>query len=235
MSSPSRYFATALGALTLCCAIWSGEALAGPIAGQGTWENTLAPRVLKSGQANGPDAYFDSALNITWLADTRLSAALTFGISGIPADGRMNWATAQDWLSALNGSHYLGHSDWRLPKTFDFGTPTYTPSPSSSEMAHLYYIALGNPDYFNGPIQNTGPFADLPGIYWSSAVDNPYISSAAYFNMNWGNQQTEQQSASLNVLVVRSGDTAPIPEPASYLLVLAGLFPLAVLARRRCD
>lgn len=225
-------FATRIAcAICIVCGITIGNAQAAAVSSMGSWESTLQTRYLTSNTSNGPDAYFDSALNITWLANTRLSAISDFGVSSITQDGRMSWDKANEWVTTLNSTRYLGYSDWRLPQTYDFGTSTYSPSPSSSEMAHLYYTTLGNPDYFHGPIQNTGPFLNLPGFYWSSAyADIPY---AAYFNMYWGNQQVEQQTASMNVLVVRSGDTLTVPEPASHWLVLAGLLPFGILVLQR--
>jgi hypothetical protein len=51
--------------------------------------------------------------------------------------------------------------------------------------------------------------------------------------MYWGNQQDEQQYATINVMVVRSGDTPEVPIPASSLLFLTGLFPLGMAAFKR--
>ena len=231
MTKLMRHATSIVSVVFIMFAMVNGDACADAVSGQGTWEGTLQARYLTSSQINGPDAYFDTALNITWLANTRLSVVSNFGVPLIGSDGRMSWNTAQQWLASLNAGNYLGYSDWRLPQTYDFSA-SYSPSPNSSEMAHLYYTTLGNPDYFHGPIQNTGPFANLPGFYWSGVY--PYDSTyAEYFNMNWGNQQFEQQGASMNVMVVRSGDVTPVPIPTSSGLFLSGATIFIVIIRRR--
>ena len=92
-----------LAVLTLCLLAGSASA-------------TLQTRL--SGQA-----YYDTALNITWLADANLAGSNTFGVSGIgstPSDlGYMGWNTANSWIAAMNSASYLGISTWRLPKMID--------------------------------------------------------------------------------------------------------------------
>ena len=157
---------------------------------------------LLAGSANavltsrlGGQAYYDSVLNITWLANANLAGSNTFGVSGIgstPADlGYMNWNTANSWIGAMNGASYLGRTDWRLPKMIDInndgclndiafggtdcGYNVVSVGPNASEMASLYYQTLGNLAFFNtlgqpvGPfgIQFTAPFTNLGNfLYW---------------------------------------------------------------------
>jgi hypothetical protein len=114
----------------------------------------------------GGQAYYDTGLNVTWLANANLAATNTFGVSGILADGSMNWTTAKNWIGAMNTANYLGYSDWRLPTvnpvsgtffnyTFAFSGTTdkgYNISaPGSpyagshgSELSYLLYNSLGN-------------------------------------------------------------------------------------------
>ncbi len=49
-----------------------------PVSGQGTWETTLKPRDLTGDGV--ADAYYDTVLDITWLADANLAASNTFGL-----------------------------------------------------------------------------------------------------------------------------------------------------------
>jgi hypothetical protein len=63
----------------------------------------------------GGEVVYDTDYNITWLANANLAASNTFGVSGINADGTMNWDTAQSWITAMNTANYLGLNDWRLP------------------------------------------------------------------------------------------------------------------------
>lgn len=128
------------------------------------------------------NAYYDTTLNITWLADANLAASNTFGVSGILPGGLMRWTTAQSWIDAMNAANYLGYSDWSLPTTApvngtafnlnynvssfvsgstDVGYNVSAPGTAyagstGSEMANLFYDTLGNKAYFdvNGSFQS---------------------------------------------------------------------------------
>ena len=120
---------------------------------------------------SGGGMIYDSVLKITWLQNANLAATDTFGVSGINANGTMNWDTANRWIAAMNTADYLGYSDWRLPTMVDTGISgcdsPYTgtdcgfnvqtvdtstdPDTVYSEMAYMYYVNLGlkatvNPD-----------------------------------------------------------------------------------------
>src|SRR5271165_3401223 len=71
---------------------------------------------------------YDSANNITWLANGNLPAMNRFGLplcNGsqigqqicVNASGSMNYNAAAAWVAAMNAANYLGHSDWQLPTT----------------------------------------------------------------------------------------------------------------------
>jgi len=82
-------------------------------------------------------AYYDTVLKITWLADANLAATNSFGLAyntnlgDYPGDpygpsysehiltnGAMTWGAALWWIKAMNadgGTGYLGYNDWRLP------------------------------------------------------------------------------------------------------------------------
>jgi hypothetical protein len=111
-------------------------------------------------------AYYDTGLDVTWIANANLAATNTFGVSGIQTDGSMNWNTAKNWIAAMNAANYLGANDWRLPGvnpvggglfnyTFSYSGSTdngYNISaPGSpyagshaSELAFLFYNSLAN-------------------------------------------------------------------------------------------
>lgn len=144
--------------------------------------------MLLAGTANaefqvrlGGQAVYDTDRKITWLADTNLAKTNTFGVSGIETSegfytgnssnvGNMTFATAVNWLGALNAADYLGFSDWRLPTTapingsalnngsstdgttdigYNIGAPGTTFAGNGSEMAHLFYGELGNKAYYD--------------------------------------------------------------------------------------
>lgn len=112
----------------------------------------------------GNGLIYDDVLDVTWLQNANLAASETFGVSGIQANGSMDWATAQNWISAMNASNYQGFNNWRLPDVtpingqyFDYGSRPdgdsiyignsdwgYNISSPNSELAYMYYANLGN-------------------------------------------------------------------------------------------
>jgi hypothetical protein len=64
-----------------------------PIAGVGTWESTLSARDLDGDGRT--DAFFDSRLNTTWLADANIARTDNqCGVVGIESSGEAKWNTA---------------------------------------------------------------------------------------------------------------------------------------------
>jgi hypothetical protein len=63
------------------------------------------------------DAVYDTARNVTRLANANLAATQKFGVPDINPDGSMSWTTAQHSIAAMNGAHYLGTSRWSMPAT----------------------------------------------------------------------------------------------------------------------
>ena len=208
------------------------------ITGQGTWETTLQPRDL-DGNSSTVEAYYDTALGITWLAQTNTTP--------------MNWANAQIYVTGLNIG---GTTGWRLPTMVDTGTVGCNWANSgtdcgpnvdisTSEMAHMFFVTLGNVSYRSpssgtGPQpgwadpSNTGPFSNLVTFYyWSSSnIVNPSLNCfddvnrrlglcAWYFDFKYGEQAEYSQTYSSLSWAVHSGDigvatTVPLP-PAAWL------------------
>jgi PEP-CTERM motif len=213
---------------------------AAAVIGQGTWQTTLQARDL-DGNGN-TDAYYDTALNITWLADTSAFQG--------------TWDASKAWADNLVVGAY---SDWRLPTMVDVGNNGcttfstaggantdcgYNTDTGLSELAHMYYVTLGNKGY-NAPgtgagnqpgwgLSNTGPFSNVQSdIYWSGVEYAPNASFAWYFNTSPGFQSFYVKGYALYAWAVRPGDVAAVPEPQAYLLALAGLAVAGALARKR--
>ncbi|MEO7387543.1 MAG: VPLPA-CTERM sorting domain-containing protein [Gammaproteobacteria bacterium] len=147
-----------------------------------------------NGSPGSFEAYYDTTLNVSWLANANLAITNTFGVGGISGTGRMTWDTANAWIAAMNSANYLGVNSWRLPKMVDIGGNGCTVNSfvsynggdcgynvvstgaQASEMASLYYDTLGNlafyntsgvPNFASPSIQNTGPFQNLGNtLYW---------------------------------------------------------------------
>jgi hypothetical protein len=161
-------------ALSLCAAAAVPTvASAMGISGQGTWETTLQGRDLDGNLATA-EAYYDTVLNITWLADANAGAGSEYDAlaeypeDGSPTDGLMDWGPANRWASSLDRDGLAGPDGWRLPYTrpidgttadddestsyigtedsgYNVSAPgTLYAGSTASELAHMYYNTLGN-------------------------------------------------------------------------------------------
>jgi Protein of unknown function (DUF1566) len=166
-------------------------------------------------------AYYDTNLNITWVADANL--ALT---SSFDANGLMNWWTAaQDWPASLNAASYLGTAGWRLP--------------TAAEYQALFSASLVS-------TASPGPFLNVQTTYWTSA--QPYrcllsqncASGGGYWNQASFDFSTgalvmgaPSPATELSAWAVRSGDIASVvPIPAAAWLLGSAVGLLTWLRRR---
>lgn len=209
------------------------------ISGQGTWESTLHARDL---DGNGStDAYYDTALGVTWLADPEYVVT-----SGQADFGRVTWTDAMAWVDGLTLG---GYDDWRLPSTIDTGSIGcdhsyggtdcgYRPDSASSELSHMFYVTLGNQGvdgHAGSPatgtegigLTNSGYFDNLQqGVHWSGSA---YVEPEFHWGFSTYNGLQgvfhPQYFPVAYAWAVRSGDViaAPVPEPETYFMMLAGL------------
>lgn len=248
---------------TLICAaaavalLISAGAQAAGVSGQGTWETTLQPRDIDGDSVT--DAFYDSVLDVTWLRS-------------VNSNSSMNWDQAKVWADTM----VVGAvSDWRLPTMIDtgslgcdfsvaggtdcgFNSQTRSAGVTYSEMAHLFYVTLGNkrdcaavgdPCIQEPPgprLTNTGGFQNLvDGVYWTGlAVDEqaPLLNGIHPIHLAWAFYTTGMQVPDFKTrfqttgaLAIRSGDVTAIPEPKTYALLLVGLAVLGFARRRRSD
>lgn len=178
-----------LSRLLAAAALAAGSlaAHAGPVSGQGTWETTLQARDLNGDSVI--DAYYDTALDITWLADWNANGTL------------MNWTDANTWAAGLDVDGVTG---WRLPTALNQdGTGPCGPALNctDSEMGYMWYTELGNTAFF---LTNTGDFTNLQtNYYWSGTEYAPNTSKAWYFNTIVGYQNPNDKDFALYVVAVR--------------------------------
>ncbi len=238
----------------LYCAInfFVTTAEAAPVNGQGTWQTTLQARDLDGNPAT-TEAYYDTVLNITWLADANNSIASSFDDGYSHSDGLMTWGNANAWAANLAIGNY---SDWRLPNIVDIADDgcnfAYTGTDCGynvltadnatvySEMASLFYETLGNLSYrdtLGNPEQpgwgltNSGPFVNLNDqvhTYWSFTEFSPFTLGAWHFSFRFGGQGASIKTANYFAWAVHDNDigspvTLATPLPAALWLFGSGL------------
>lgn len=228
----------ALALASLCAPAWSASNPA-----MGTWTTTLQGRELDGNTTNGFEAWYDTVLDITWLADANVAAT-----RGATVTGLMGWQAATSFAANLS---LYGLSGWRLPgngpvngSSFVFGT-SYNGSTDAgwnitstqSELSHLYNVTLGNQGSYTTAgvarsiVTQDGPFTNiLPNYYWSSGGISD-TSGAWVVSFQGGDQSFVSKGNALGVWLVRDGDVPAVPEPGTWGLMGAGL--AAVLAWRR--
>jgi hypothetical protein len=201
------------------------------------------------GSLDGKTVY-DTDLNITWLSNANLASvnlpgSNTFGVSGINANGSMNWSKAQSWIFAMNAANYLGYKDWRLPTTLqpDASCSMQVSGVSAgnnctgSEMGHLFYNELGG-TAASSILSSSDPdlalFSNLQSdFYWSDTEYAPNTSAAWIVNFNGGFQNSGFKGNYMFALAVRDGQVAAVPVPAAAWLLGSGLLGLIGMARKR--
>jgi Protein of unknown function (DUF1566) len=229
---------------------------AAPIAGQGTWETTLQNRDLNGDGVT--DAFYDTRLNITWLRNADGFGNRTLGQNGRPA-GLISWNAANTWAGTLNVGGVTG---WRLPTVNDTGIPgcngafdrtdcgwnvdTSTGNAVNNELAHLYYVTLGNISCVdaagNFPLANCGltntanfqnfsPYGYWTGTSYASDSRLAWFVDLTKSYYGAGYQDANFKGIEYFAIAVRSGDvgasSVPVPPSAALMLLALGAMRLA--------
>lgn len=202
------------------------------------------------------EAYYDTALDITWMADAALS------IPRLGSAGQYDGGS----LEAIGSVALFGTTGWRASAALDptcVSTPESCaePGPNATELAHLWRGTLGNAiaDPL-GPLANPGPFRNVypAGALFENASASFWVgprtctetinevdrsgkpvtySFATYLQqMLWdfggpGVMVNAPQYVVARIWLVHDGDIVAVPEPAAFVCVGLGL-AAAILARR---
>ena len=218
------------------------------IASVGAQASLLGRAPLTPGGSNY-QAYYDTALDITWLADANLAASNTFGAprcnqsypNCIDGLGFMNWLTAKTWIAAMNNANYLGVNNWRLPLTLQPDTSCQyqldagsqfplqgVGACSGSEMGYLFNVE-GISGYSRPPFTNI-----VQQSYWSDTRYAPDPTRAWVFSMTRGDQDPAGPVDFIRYYAwaVSPGDISAVPIPAAAWLFGGALGSLRLVRRR---
>lgn len=190
----------------------------------------------------GGSMIYDTARNITWLADMNVN-------------GLMTWANANAWADDLV---YGGFDDWRLPtlnpsdttcsRNFDPGSgypQQYIGyGCTGGELSGLFVTDLGNKES-ESVLDQTGDTAEQianlalfshvqESTYWSGTEYALFPDDAWIFHASIGFQYTDFKRVPWYAVAVRPGDVAAaVPEPQTLALALLALGAAMVVRRRR--
>jgi len=220
-----------------------------------TW--TADARLMKSqsaGFSGGPSAYVSAVIAASGgvIQDTpnisNPSGTYVLSVSDFSTNsGWMTWWGAKAWVNYLNQINYGGSDSWALPSTIDddsvsTGYPdgaTGNSSPSSSQLAQLFYGGLGQVARTAITSEHNGSYALFSQvqsfIYWS---DTEYLTSPekawGFLSAN-GGQGHGNKALNLFALAVSPGDIAATPIPGAVWLLGSGLLGVFGLRRRKAQ
>jgi hypothetical protein len=191
--------------------------------------------------AGGVNLVFDNdygTTGLTWLKNANLADTVDFGVLGIEPDGKMSWAVAQSWITAMNAANYAGTNGWRLWSALNSnGTGPCGPAfnCTGSELGHLFYTEGGlsqNQSITTSATLNLHFTNMQSSVYWSSTqLSNPLY--AWYFDTDGGRQTNDLKGYQFLGWAVRPGQVAAAPLPATGLLMALGLLALGATRRAR--
>lgn len=186
------------------------------------------------------DAYYDTRLDISWLADANAYATQGGPINtspyfpGVPLPaGELRVSNALSWVDALVVGSYDG---WRLPQRLipetypEWDCPARECAPMVEWPSELSFmaVALGGGNGPFGNVQNGSYIAYNADVSWFE-LRNVQTGSVVVTD--------EFSLASGYAWAVHDGDVGlqvtPVPEPSTYALMMCGLAGVALRLRRK--
>ena len=149
----------------------------------------------------GSGLIYDDVLEVTWLQNANLAATNTFGVSGIQANGAMDWATAQNWISAMNASYYQGFNNWRLPDVKPINGVEFSYGWRYDEVSSTWIQNIYGGTTF-------GPQSD-----WGYNIYSPNSELAYMYHVNLGNSGRYDSMSSMTPQVIEYPGWTGVPDP----------------------
>lgn len=158
---------------------------------------------------NGDQTITDNLTGLVWAKDANIMASRNpeFDFDDIPADGKVTWRNALDYIKKLNSENYLGFNDWRLPNIHEL-------------MSIVNFHVESEPYQW---LHNQGFLNMQPDYYWSSTGDTMVSSRAWKAFMKRGDSGPSLNTLFEFVLPVRGGDWS------------SGLWKLWQTGKRNCN
>ena len=214
---------------------------AGLLAGALLLGGGAAQAALVNYTAGGVDLVWDNdygTTGLTWLKNANLADTVDFGVSGIAADGRMTWAVAQNWITAMNAANYAGTNDWRLWSALNSNGsgPCSGFNCTGSELGHLFYTEGGlsqNQSITSSATLNLHFTNMQSSVYWSGTEFAANLNLASNFYTDVGLLSIDFKVSQYYGWAVRPGQVAAAPLPATGLLMALGLLALGATRRGR--
>ena len=175
-------------------------------------------------------AYYDTALDITWLADANAGAGSKFDDGSNTIDGRMSWLNANDWAASLDINGITG---WRLAD-MDLNGDGVVVDCATASTTDCLDNEYGYNFYQNGiNSSNPSPFSNVQTTnYWSrnESSSNAWLFD---FTFNDGSQLSTSKNYNASAWAVYDGDVAAVPVPGAVWLFSSGLLGLIGISRRK--
>ncbi len=198
----------------------------------------------------GNGMVYDDILDVTWLKDANYAKT-----SGYDSDGLMTWSEANDWASNLE---FGGFDDWRLFNIApNDSNCSFIWNPIGegylnsglncveNEFGYHMYNNFGSIIHPTGAgLDNFNLFINIQqGYYWSNSNfsynDPESMDPDSYKVSAWGFQAKHKWLASnlgvsnnMAAWALRSGDIMSVPEPATLLMLLIGVFGIGISGRK---
>lgn len=198
------------------------------------------------------DGWYDAQQDLTWLADQNYAVTSGWWFTNtssaqLPSnDGRMTWNEAHSFAAQVD---VAGVTGWRLPRLLADPTPNNAQLsnlgiPQVQSCSEIPFASLGMGNLCIGGANETSALAGSEALFlglhnpiWIDATWRPQVGMTFFAFSGFGSPATffNEQDLPTGIMLVRDGDVghvAAVPEPSTYVLMLAGLGLMLIVRRK---